>query len=79
MRTIPAGDVERVVLEQLRSLFRSPELVARTYAAARQQETDEVERLTALKTELEEKSGRHENERSSSSREIMASAAAPER
>ena len=55
VRTVPAGDVEQVVMEQLRSLFRSPELVARTYAAAKQQETDEVGRLTARKAELEEK------------------------
>ena len=55
MRTVPAGDVEQVVLEQLRSLFRSPELVARTFAAARQQETDEVGRLTARKTDIEGK------------------------
>ena len=55
VRTVPAGDVEQVVMEQLRSLFRSPELVARTYAAAKQQETDEVGRLTARKTEIEGK------------------------
>jgi len=55
VRTVPAGEVERAVMEQLRSIFRSPELVARTYAAARQLETDETERLTARKSELEEK------------------------
>ena len=55
VRTVPAGDVEQVVLQQLRSLFRSPDLVARTYAAARQQEMEETARLTALKAELEEK------------------------
>jgi len=35
--------------------FRSPDLVVWTYAAARQQETDEVGRLTARRAELEEK------------------------
>ena len=55
VRTVPAGDVEQVVMEQLRSLFRSPELVARTYAAARKQEADEIQMLTTRKAELEEK------------------------
>ena len=55
VRTVPAGDVEQVVMQQLKSLFRSPELVARTYTAARQQETEEIGRLTMLKAELEEK------------------------
>ena len=55
VRTVPAGNVEQVVMQQLKSLFHSPELVARTYGAARQQETEEIGRLTTLKAELEEK------------------------
>ena len=47
VRTVPAGDVEQVVLDQLRSLFRSPELVARTYAVARGQEAEEMREAAA--------------------------------
>lgn len=34
VRSVPAGDVEKAVVEQLREVFRAPEVIARTYRAA---------------------------------------------
>ena len=35
LKRVPAGDIERVVLEQLSAVFRTPTLVSRTYFAAK--------------------------------------------
>jgi site-specific DNA recombinase len=34
LRAVPAGDVERAVIDQIRALLRAPEVVARTWRAA---------------------------------------------
>jgi hypothetical protein len=48
IRRIAAGEIEGAVIDQLRIVLRSPEIVARTAAAARQQDStitdDEVRR-----------------------------------
>jgi site-specific DNA recombinase len=41
---VPAAEIEATVVDQLRKLFRQPEIVAGTSAAARVQETDVTER-----------------------------------
>ena len=45
VRSVPAGTVEEAVFEQLCAVFRSPEIVARTYREARRLEDSEIERL----------------------------------
>jgi hypothetical protein len=49
VRSIPAGDVEEVVLAQVRALLRSPEIIAQTWAAVRREnEISEREVVEAL-------------------------------
>ncbi len=38
MRRIPAGEIERVVIEQLRILLATPEIIVATWRAAREQD-----------------------------------------
>ncbi len=45
LKRIPAGDIEKIVVEQLSGVFRSPSLVSKTYLAARDFEHQEIERL----------------------------------
>src|SRR5690606_18412139 len=54
LRTVDAGTGEKAVFGQPRVVFRSPELIARTYRAARSRETQELDRLR------EEKQGRED-------------------
>ena len=42
VRSIPAGEVEEVVLAQVRALLRSPEIIAQTWAAARREDENEI-------------------------------------
>jgi site-specific DNA recombinase len=51
---LPAGDIEKAVVEQLSAVFRTPTLVAKTYFAAREIESLEKERLIRQKLQLEE-------------------------
>jgi site-specific DNA recombinase len=53
VRTVAAGEIEEAVVGQLRAVFRSPELVARTFREAKALEAAERDRLTAEKAELE--------------------------
>ncbi|MHB0911816.1 MAG: recombinase family protein [Armatimonadota bacterium] len=39
VRLVPAGDIERAVLEQVRAIIRSPEMIAQTYFAAREMDS----------------------------------------
>jgi site-specific DNA recombinase len=55
VKTVSAGAIEGAVVDQLRAVFRSPELVARTFREARARESEEVERLRGEKRELEER------------------------
>ena len=54
LKRVPAGDIEKAVLEQLGAVFRTPTLVAKTYFAAREMEEAERERLMKQKEQLEE-------------------------
>ncbi len=49
-RMVPAGEIERIVLEQVRNLIRTPEVIVQTWRAARKlgQETSESEVRSAL-------------------------------
>ncbi|MHB0999281.1 MAG: recombinase family protein [Armatimonadota bacterium] len=40
VKTIPAGDIENAVVEQIRSIIRSPEMIAQTFFAACEMEPD---------------------------------------
>ena len=44
--TVPAGEIERAVIEQLRAVFESPEVVAATVRAAREQREARLEAVT---------------------------------
>jgi hypothetical protein len=43
---VPAGEIEAAVIDQLRAVFRQPEIVAGTWKAARVHETDIAEAET---------------------------------
>ena len=53
LKRLPAGDIEKAVIEQLSAVFRTPTLVAKTYLAARDIETAERDRLLSRKAQLE--------------------------
>ena len=53
LKRVPAGDIEKVVLEQLSAVFRTPTLVSQTYFAAKGLEEAEQERLLKQKEQLE--------------------------
>ncbi|MDF7806259.1 recombinase family protein [Pontiellaceae bacterium B12219] len=55
IKRVSSGDIEKVVLEQLGAVFRTPTLVAKTYFTARDLENEERERLDAERLKLEEK------------------------
>jgi site-specific DNA recombinase len=48
--SVPAGEVERAVTEQLRAVFESPEVVAATVRAAQQQREARLEEVTLQHT-----------------------------
>ena len=54
LKRVPAGDIEKVVLEQLSAVFRTPTLVSQTYFAAKGMEGAERERLLKHKEQLED-------------------------
>ena len=54
LERVPAGDIEKVVLEQLSAVFRTPTLVSRTYFAAKGMEETGRERLLKRKERLED-------------------------
>ena len=53
VRSVPAGDIEGAVIQQLRAIFKSPEMIAQTYRATRLLEAEELEGLGAGKLEME--------------------------
>jgi len=53
VKSVPAGDIEVAVIQQLRAIFKSPEMIAQTYRATRDLETEELDRLRSERTELE--------------------------
>lgn len=52
VRSVPAGEVETAVVDQLRALFRSPEIIAGTFGETRVLEDEEVRRLQARQEQL---------------------------
>jgi DNA invertase Pin-like site-specific DNA recombinase len=50
-RRLPAGEIEALVLDQLRALLRQPEVVVGTWRAAREEEADITEEDTRLALE----------------------------
>jgi site-specific DNA recombinase len=44
IKRIPAGEIERAVVDQIRQLIQTPEIIARTWKAARQQDKEITER-----------------------------------
>jgi site-specific DNA recombinase len=52
VKSVAAGEIEKAVIRQLRAVFRTPEVVARTLRSARRREADEMERLRREKREL---------------------------
>jgi site-specific DNA recombinase len=55
VRTVAAGTIETAVVEQLRAVFRSPELIAQTFHGARSRESEERERLRNEEGELRDR------------------------
>ncbi|MCZ6806323.1 MAG: recombinase family protein [Deltaproteobacteria bacterium] len=55
VKTVAAGEIEEAVVEELRAVCRSPELIAPTLRAAQVREADELERLRGERAELEAK------------------------
>lgn len=53
VRSVPAGDIEGAVIQQLRAIFKSPEMIAQTYQASREHEAEELECLRTERTQLE--------------------------
>ena len=53
LKRVPAGDIEKVVLEQLGAVFRTPTLISQTYFAAKGMEEADRERLLERKEQLE--------------------------
>jgi len=53
VRSVPAGDIEGAVIQQLRAIFKSPEMIAQTYQATRELEAEELEGLGAGKLEMQ--------------------------
>ncbi|HPQ72197.1 MAG TPA: recombinase family protein [bacterium] len=53
VKSVAAGEIESVVMAQLRALFQTPELIAETCRVSRQKEADEIEHLKAERFGLE--------------------------
>lgn len=47
VKSVSAGSIEAAVISQLRVVFKSPEILARTFREARLREVEEVDRLRA--------------------------------
>lgn len=47
VKSVAAGEIEEAVVDQLRAVFRTPELIAATFREARAKEAEELERLRA--------------------------------
>jgi len=55
VKSVAAGDIEAAVIEQLRGVFRSPDLIARTYRAASSRDAAELEQMRLEKGETEDR------------------------
>jgi site-specific DNA recombinase len=52
VKSVAAGEIEKAVLDQLRAVFRSPEMAAKVFRAAQGKTAEEIERLQAEKRQL---------------------------
>ena len=55
VKSVAAGEIEAAVMEQLRGVFRSPDLIAKTYRAARSKEATQLEQMRHTKGEVEDR------------------------
>ena len=55
VKSVAAGEIEDAVIGQLRAVFRTPELIAKTYRAAKSKESAELERVRMEKEEIEDR------------------------
>ena len=55
VKSVAAGEMEEAVMGQLRAVFRSPDLIAKTYRAARSKEAAELDQLRAEKGGIEDR------------------------
>jgi len=55
VKTVAAGEIEAAVVDQLRAVFRTPEIITRTFREAKAREAEELARLRKEKAELEVK------------------------
>ncbi len=53
VKSVPAGEIEGAVIQQLRAIFRSPEMIAQTYRATRELEIDDINRLKEERGDIE--------------------------
>jgi len=61
-KSVPAAEIERLVVEQIRAIGRDPELIATTLRHARKQATDALAALEADQKTAERELRRHERE-----------------
>ena len=55
VRSVAAGQIENVVMEQLRSIFRSPDVIARTFRAAKAHAREGMKNLQEEKGRIEKR------------------------
>ena len=53
VRSVAAGEIEQAVVNQLRHVFRTPELISKTFREATAREAQEIDRLRREREELE--------------------------
>ncbi|MCL5105691.1 MAG: recombinase family protein [Armatimonadetes bacterium] len=58
VRSMSAGELDQAVVDQLRVLFRTPEMIAQTYRAAKELQLDEITSLKMEKAELDVQLGK---------------------
>lgn len=58
VRRVAAGEIETAVVNQLRAVFRTPEIVARTYREAKTTESEALEQLRRDEASIEEELAR---------------------
>lgn len=52
VKSVAAGEIEQAVIRQLRAIFRSPEMIAQTYIAAKKLQAEEIEKLRSERASL---------------------------
>lgn len=58
VRTVGAGEIEAAVLGQLRAVFRTPEVITRTFREAKSRESMELDKLRREESELKDQQRR---------------------